>query len=115
MLIKCQICQKEFNAYLSRKGKVKYCSRKCSSQARSTSVDCRCLQCGNKFLVKPSRIRLGNGKYCSPDCASIKKINRVERKCQKCSTKFYIKKSVIKRGGGKYCSVHCYRGKNNAS
>lgn len=83
-----------------------YCSKKCLSQDKVTSIELVCEICKKTFLRKPSQIkRSESGKYfCSQACAAIfnnriRNANRPIYTCNKCNNK--IPKSQ------KYCSRAC--------
>jgi len=79
MIVKCQICGKEFKTFPSRikNGNGKYCSRKCMGIAQRKRVTLTCPICGNLFYVKPSDVNRGR-TYCSYKCSSMarKKTNK---------------------------------------
>lgn len=69
---KCARCDREYTPYRGVNSiKSKYCSVKCSSEARFKQVKRTCRQCGEGFLFKPSQANhyKGAGKYCSRDCS----------------------------------------------
>ena len=57
-----------------KRGKGKYCSRKCSNREK---IKKSCGICGKKFLVHQSRIKDGRGKFCSRFCYKKDWIKRI--------------------------------------
>jgi hypothetical protein len=84
MIVKCANCKKEFYARPSdiKKGKGKYCSRKCYSDSQ---------------IGRPSPKK---GKILVP---------KVEVACEYCNEKFKVHRSRYKRGKVRYCSLSCHR------
>jgi very-short-patch-repair endonuclease len=84
-----------------------YCSRSCSSDARTKKRLTRiCETCGKASEVPAC---LESQKYCSVGCRGIAKRGekRVLCTCQVCDGEYYCKPfEVTKR---KYCSTECYR------
>ena len=79
MIIKnCKICGKKFFTFPSKlkKGKGKFCSRKCFNQWQIGRNNFKlrkgefriCLIYNKRFWVADWRIRIGKGKYCSKEC-----------------------------------------------
>ena len=74
-----------------------------------------CENCGNEFMVRPSRAKHGRGKFCSPKC-QYKSNNKGYRSTTKtivfrciCCGMDIIKYAtrLATKGSGKYCSLHC--------
>jgi hypothetical protein len=67
---KCEYCDTDFLAHVGRiaKGKDRYCSRHCASEASKTSPTQICLSCGLPFLAKASEVAKNWGKFCSRTC-----------------------------------------------
>ena len=86
----CPVCNKDFEVLPSRikKGRGKYCSRKCKGKALSLlikenalhwcggPVTCICLFCGNEFEREKNVINHGRGKYCSRSCLALARMQR---------------------------------------
>jgi len=69
MILKCEQCGKDFtSSYI--KGR-KYCSSKCSQDARRVKkIERICEVCGKTFFVTQSTLDAGWGKYCSHSCSN---------------------------------------------
>lgn len=67
----CQECGKAFSLYPSqvKRGKGKYCSRKCHSDAGR--VERICETCGIGFTARASVVKKGWDRYCSAKCYGI--------------------------------------------
>lgn len=69
-IIKCQVCEKTFEAQTCTKRKV--CSQKCQAILASirnlTGVNKLCQVCGKEFYVQQWQIKKGVGRFCSPKC-----------------------------------------------
>ena len=78
--------------------------RKCSDKnrigKRNSKIEIVCQNCGNKFLIYPSR--KGIAKYCSQKCYS-KKFKRI---CQECGKEFSIYSN--RKNTAKFCSRKCF-------
>jgi hypothetical protein len=105
----CEECGEPFEVRPSviKKGKGKYCSKKCSGLARRNKVKQLCPVCGKTFEVFPSDIKLGRGKYCSLKCRDFVRRTRVKRICKVCGKEFEVVPSQIKIGNGNFCSNSC--------
>jgi len=66
----CKECGAEFRVdpYEIKRGRGKFCSKKCSDEARKKKIKRICKWCGKEFEVKPSKIKRGKGKFCSQKC-----------------------------------------------
>jgi len=118
--VRCQVCNKEFNAKPSRikRGFGKYCSLDCLNKARKEKgVYKTCPTCKKKFYVSLARIKEGRGKFCSRGCAGrwhkgknspCWKYGEVEKTCKICGNVFKIKPCKLKSGRGKFCSKECF-------
>lgn len=106
----CEQCGKEFELFPSqiKQGKGKFCSRKCSQEARKNKEKRVCEQCGKEFEVLPSTIKHGGGIFCSRKCRRESMRTKVKRVCKQCGKEFLKNLSEIKRGGGKFCSHKCH-------
>ena len=109
MIVKCQICGKEFKVKPSdlKRGYGKFCSRKCTNIAQKTKVVVVCEYCGKEFKTWPSQIKKGWGKYCSNKCSYLAQTTKITVKCQVCGKRFNTVPSELKKGWGKYCSRKC--------
>ena len=114
----CKFCGNEFFVLPSviRKGRGKYCSKKCKSLGQEDRVLRICKQCGNEFFTYPSRTKMGLGKYCSKKCATNANIGEnnphwkggsVKRICETCEQEFFVIRAKVKNNIGKYCSTEC--------
>jgi hypothetical protein len=117
----CKQCGKEFQASpsLIKKGKGKYCSKKCynlyinekgllvgKNNPHYNRMEIICKQCGKIFDVTQSQIKRGRGVYCSKECKC--KSYRVDCECQYCGKLFIAMKSTVDIGEAKYCSRKCH-------
>jgi len=68
--LKCGNCGETFEVPASRtkRGRSKYCSKRCYTKSQIKKVDQQCEFCKGIFLVHPSRLKIGGGKYCSNKC-----------------------------------------------
>lgn len=94
----------------------------------------QCLQCGKKFTVAKSRVKVGWGKYCCRKCQSIHKTSRfsgknnpnwkggkIKKSCGVCGKDFFVIPS--QRNARIFCSEKCQdknhsintRGANNSN
>lgn len=67
MISVCENCGKEFNVYLDKIHKGKFCSIDCYHQKRwggSRVVTVQCVFCGKEF----KKYKSVNKKFCSPEC-----------------------------------------------
>lgn len=138
----CKECGVEFEARLSdiKKGRGKFCSRKCAGKSHSKNmsgeknpnwvkkIKCVCKQCGKEFETTPFYLKTDKSKFCSNKCYgkwqsknSIGENGRnwkggeVKCICKECGEEFNVPQSGIKRGNGKFCSTECagiWRSKN---
>lgn len=104
----CEVCGAEFSVKPSRAKTAKYCSRKCSDEAKKDRVKRICKVCGNEFETLPSRIKAGRGDCCSIECKTIFRTDRIQVKCATCGKVFESVESHIKGRKNKYCSRACY-------
>lgn len=103
----CKVCGRSFTTRPITIKKVygKYCSPKCSQQARITKTKRRCPTCGKVFYRAPSQI----GNYCSRKCVDDRtKTIHSKRICEICGKNFEVPPSVVKIGRGRFCSHDCY-------
>ena len=68
----------------------------------------RCLHCGIKIKVNPSKLKIHKGLFCSKRCFQKSRHIFVKRKCNYCNKIFFVEPSIPKQGRGKYCSKQCY-------
>jgi hypothetical protein len=131
----CERCSTEFAvfpAYIryveSRGSRVKFCSRKCTDEARAagligsrkrTGENVTCAICGTVHYRKPNRLRRNTLHFCSEPCrieairqnltdrkfdqASEKKRTGSKFRCLICGTEKYQKRSYIARNVDKTC------------
>jgi len=127
IIVKCDMCGKEFAVYPSRikTGKGKHCSRECYLEYKKTltgelnkkwkpKVQKKCLNCGKKFEIFPYEHEAGTGKYCSKKCHNIHSRgqnrplrNSVTRICSYCGKEFIVPFYLTKDGGAIFCSNKC--------
>jgi len=114
IVVICQQCGKEFEAYPSqlRQGK-KYCGKKCANLAMIGEKNPQykypikkiCPHCGKEFITKHHHPR----KYCSSLCghkAQIGKRNhKITKICIICGKKFDV---FPCRKNAKFCSIKCH-------
>ena len=105
--IKCLQCDKKFFIYSSRKGRKKYCSKKCYTLSMITKVYKKCLVCNKEYDIPLSIHQKGDGKYCSFSCHGKASERGEYRKCLVCKKEFYVDGWHIKNGFGKWCSQEC--------
>jgi hypothetical protein len=86
-----------------------------------TLVSCRCEFCGEKFFVKPCRVKAGRGRFCSSKCFGAQRTKnfisgirskrpnkpRVKCECKFCGKEFLEFASKVDLGWGKFCSKEC--------
>jgi hypothetical protein len=120
----CTICGKTIHLADSLiKANRKYCSHACQVKGcvgmdsptwKGGLQECICLNCGNKFMQKPSRIKKGGGRFCSYDCSyayrrgkpNLKLQKRVTKYCVVCGKEIVVTKEHSK-SQGTYCSKKC--------
>lgn len=122
----CLICENPFlaTAYDVRRGRGKYCSRKCLYEARDQRIIRSCQVCFKTYLRKPSEIKKNHDKFCSISCwqkerISLPKKSRIRTatvlKCNLCSTEIIRNPYRMKNTKMHFCSSRClftWRGKN---
>lgn len=102
----CETCGTQFMispCYVANGGG-RYCSTKCSGDAKKKQVDCVCKRCGTLFTVCVSGKALGNGQYCSRKCQSG---DRVVLTCGNCGNQFTRVPSKA-MAAIQYCSRKCF-------
>ena len=67
---KCKYCGKTIGPSKDRSYNKKYCSLACAHKGRTAknTAKCKCLECGEEFVVKKSWVKRGGGKYCTTRC-----------------------------------------------
>lgn len=97
---KCTICESEFlwYPYLERKGKGKYCSRRCCVVASRKGLLRNCKTCMKELLVKPSELH--RKFYCSRQCKNTHPV----RLCVICGE---VAKRYLYDGVSKGFAQHC--------
>jgi hypothetical protein len=121
----CKICNKPFTTY--NKNAI-FCSLSCRNNSMIKRIECVCIKCGKKFLVKPYIIKKRQGKFCSNNCHSKWISNnkgknsynykpKIKCVCKQCNKEFFVKPHIITDGRGKFCSHKCHlqynKGKNH--
>jgi hypothetical protein len=120
----CRYCGKQFEIVPSRikKGRGKFCSKKCRNDwDKSRRIKRICKYCGKSFELTPHKIHNELGKYCSRACADKGKVKfgivagsnhpnwkRIKKTCEKCGKTFETYPNIIEYGNGKFCSEECY-------
>jgi len=90
---------------VNSKNKIKYCSRKCSSESYKRKVVINCTFCDEEIEKRPCDINRNNNNFCSHSCSATynnlgnQKADR--RDCLNCQKKTLNKK---------YCSNKCQSG-----
>lgn len=104
----CKKCGKVFLAdnTLIQKGFGLYCNRKCQFADYPERIEKKCLQCGRKIEIQPSKIKLV--KFCSKKCKDDSVRDYVFRICRKCGQRFELPRSDLNRGRGNFCTYRCY-------
>lgn len=97
VLIKCVICNKEFYRRKNQipKSGIVYCSKKCRYNNDGKWLNKVCINCGNKYSVKPSRV---NSKCCSRNCWC--NYRKCIRNCKNCN-------KLLKNRQKLFCSIKC--------
>jgi hypothetical protein len=83
----------------------------------SIDVECACIKCGTKFLVRSWQIKDGRGKFCSRACYETPgahrerpglKVEPTKKQCELCGAEFLIG-GLAHRGsqGRRFCSNSC--------
>lgn len=70
----CLICESGFSVINAREHSAKYCSRKCSDQAKVSEANTDCSNCGKSFHMKNSqkkRYKRSLGYFCSVECSAV--------------------------------------------
>lgn len=70
----CLICSSEFSVIKTREHSAKYCSRKCSAEAKLGELNTDCSNCGKAFHMKSSqkaRYKRSLGYFCSVECSAV--------------------------------------------
>lgn len=116
MLIKCQLCGKEFNA---RRKTRRFCSKLCISRnwnppkEKRNPVLVECKYCGQKFkqrLYKSSISAGHKGLFCSRDCMVAHMKNAAFNfPCKICGKKIFTQPAQLKYRARSTCSLECRR------
>lgn len=71
--VKCNFCGKVFKATQAnlKRGRGKYCSKKCADNAKSKKITRVCQTCGKAFYVSPSVPKYGGAKFCCRQCYNV--------------------------------------------
>lgn len=103
----CQQCGKQFDAKIAevRRGRARFCSRKCTSLSQRKRIECICEWCGKTFENIPSKERQGRGRFCSRGCAAKSQRARVALVCEICGKTFSQMRSQSHQ---RFCSRKCY-------
>lgn len=98
VILKCKYCGVEFETPISRKGRSKYCSKKCSVAALITLPEIRCLSCEKLFHPKDKTVN-----YCSRKCY-LERSKSVEQ-CAYCGNTLIRNNCMVK--GLCFCDRQC--------
>lgn len=74
----CQQCKSPFYAkkkdikrgMKDKQRAVKFCSRKCRSEADKTGINCKCKNCGKEFYKTLNQYKRTKNHFCSQSCAA---------------------------------------------
>ena len=69
-MVTCINCGEKFSVelYDQKRGRGKFCTKKCQGEYMSKQVETTCLICGEKFFAPAYKIAEGKGKYCGKLC-----------------------------------------------
>lgn len=95
----CDNCKMPFEVKLCHSYK-RFCSKKCSGNARRTNPILLCEVCGNQ-IERTAR----KGRFCSQKCMSIGTSKRVNANCEQCGKLVNIKRHRV--GRFRFCSHTC--------
>ena len=100
--------RKEFWAdnSLIQKGFGFYCNRKCQFADYPDRIEKKCLQCGKKIEIQPSKLKIV--KFCSKKCKDDFERDYFSRICRHCKKTFELSRSNLNRGRGNFCTCRCY-------
>ena len=100
--------------------RTKYCSVKCSAQARTKKISRCCVGCGASFQVKASIADRGEGLFCSRACYYVHKDEAIKRDapiaepkddvkltCTHCGAGYTLPRKFVGRAWAVYCSDSC--------
>ena len=105
--VKCQTCGKTFEAYSHelKRGRGKYCSKKCMGKGLSKKLIKKCDYCNKEYEASKK-----NQKYCSKSCQIKARTKKIKKTCLTCNKTFEV--PLARQKSAKYCSRECYD-KNN--
>lgn len=73
----------------------------------------KCLQCGNMFWARFSKVIEGKAKYCSVECVKAanygKAVAKINVTCHTCKKEFRRSKSRLDNKDRHFCSVKCFK------
>lgn len=78
----CVECGKRFSRLVCPStdiNQIKYCSRRCKSNAWMNGVKKKCKQCGNVFYRRPSELKKSSCEYCSRKCYEEYRFSRIKK------------------------------------
>jgi len=79
------------------------------ARKKSSKIKRTCKQCGESFLVVPSRLKYGNPIFCSQRChVEFEKLRKIKRICEQCGKEFERSPSGVGNGKGRFCCVKCF-------
>ncbi len=101
----CQQCKVDFKPkHFKSALHPKYCSRKCTHEARKNAAPCVCLACGKVSIVSKSARESGRGKFCSRECKDKASRTRLSKICLHCTGPIPDKKRNTL-----FCGWECYQ------
>ena len=118
-LIKCSMCDKEFEVIIGNPKNQKWCSVQCAyngikKRTDVSSVEIPCPQCGKIKSVSWARAKKGRGFYCNPQCfqthrKDIQEAKKYTRICKQCEKVFKVHPGAFNQSHvWRYCSEKCY-------
>jgi len=117
----CIQCGKPIIERPSKVKRRKFCSYKCSVEARKNRIKRECPTCKSEFITKPSQIINGKGIYCSHRCwcKSRNEVAMVTIHCENCGKEFKMLRSNALHTATDnsqrvlFCSRACYYDSEN--
>lgn len=109
MIVKCEVCEKEFtkSRSLVERHKHHYCSCECSNIARRAVIDVLCEVCSKTFQRSRGAVERVKHHYCSRECNNIARRSLVCVSCDVCGIEITRCRSGVERVKHHYCSFVC--------
>ena len=107
MIIKCNICGKEFKRAKSLVNKTNYCSMGCYLKSRG-SVIVKCETCGKETKKQRGEMKRSEHHFCCYDCYAKFLGGSSIVKCDNCAKSVKRVSSVIRRNKHNFCCHACY-------